>query len=166
MAPGRTTLLAFNPRSRVCGVPLELPRSGTICTLLNGADSERARPRKTGTERWPTFCGLRANRKNAVRPNRAATHPPLLSDSAVLNSKRAKTLLKSREANLPAHSQPRRSRSVFHALCRKSFVVRQTTGERRMSATRFGNAMRPFIVSARPHTTETVRYGPSATKTT
>ena len=79
MAPGRTTLLAFNPRSRACGVPLELPRSGTICALLNGADSERARSREAGAERWPTFCGLRrfaSNSKHKKPPWKAQEAKP------------------------------------------------------------------------------------------
>ena len=120
-------LCVFNPRSRVCGVSVAAKRLGTMRILLTVVDIKRARPRDAGTERWPTFCGLcrfaadlnpiddneipmmrnRANRKTLGRPT--SVHPSrhhcrTVAAAIQIGLKTAS----SREANLPAHSQPRR----------------------------------------------------------
>ena len=105
---------------------LEAGDQGTMRTLLTVVDTERARPREAGTERWPTFCGLRrfaANLKHHWRQRNAYNAKPrkpqnrcpakTCADSTL---QYCRTVLSSiqiglkttswRKANLPVHSQP------------------------------------------------------------
>ena len=49
----------FYPRSRVSALLIVAKDRRTKCIVLTVADTERARPREDGTEKWPCFCVLR-----------------------------------------------------------------------------------------------------------
>ena len=48
-----------NPGSRVSALLIVARGRWTKCIVLTVADTERARPREDGTEKWPCFCVLR-----------------------------------------------------------------------------------------------------------